>query len=211
MYCPNTDINAQNFDSPPVANTGLTVQLSNTADTLIWDSAVNNPLGPFAQIALDPNFDASSLSEASFWIKIIDDPVLGVYPQLWGRMFSADGDFARPVNSLPSNTDSSIIPIGEVSIPASSTSGVTFYQYISGNLTNRYAAIGPIDSPLGPVNIQRGYWKSGLSGQVFYKGDIIVDDSAELFNGIRQTPPSGYFTYGVPDIFRSGQSGFGDN
>ena len=183
MFCPNTDLTAINFDSAPVANTGQTIILSNAVDTLIWDASTETITTPLPQIALDPTFDDVNLCESSFWIKIIDDPILGIYPQLWGRMFSRDGSAGRPNVPLPSDQDSSIVPIGEASIVQNTPSENTIYQYISGNLTNRYAALAPLGSPLGPVNIQRGYWTSdSLSGQAFYTGDVVVDDSFTFGN-----------------------------
>ena len=199
IFCPNTDINAINFDSPPQANTGQTIILSNTADTLIWDASVDGITSPLPQIAIDPNFDSSGSDAASFYIKLIDDVSFGVYPKLYGRMYAADATMGRPTDPLPSVTDSSIIPIGEVGLNQNDFPLTTFNQYISGNLTNRYAAFAPLGSPLGPINIQRGYWDANvLTGQVFYAGDIVVDDTlligiAALTGGSSAT---GYF-YGV--------------
>lgn len=185
LFCICTD-NIDVFDSPPVANTGLTVVLSNAADTLIYDDSsfgLNLP-----QIAIDPTEDDLGQIRASFWIVLIDDPDLGLYTQLWGRMFTDDvfDSTGRPTDPLPSNTDSSIVPIGTVLYNAALTGSFAslngVVQYLSGNLSNRYAALAPLGSTLGPVSVPRGFWTAdSLSGEVFYMGDVVQDDSAIYF------------------------------
>ena len=181
LNCLCTD-DTQFFESSPVANTGLSIALSNVADVLIYDDKIG---GPLPQILIDPTYDSAFVILASFYLKLIDDPAGTPYSQLWGRMFTGaiSDPTGRPTTPLPSVTDSSIIPLGFVylikNIPANS--GV--YQYQWGNLVNRYASESPLSSPLGPVNIQRGYWSAGadnLSGQFFYKGDVVVDDTVLL-------------------------------
>ena len=180
--CPNTDTGT-NFGDPPVSNTAASISLANNADTLIFDTSAPYPADQPVQVLVDPGFDGFTQSLASFWVKIIDSGGSGVYAQLWGRMFTADGlhPYGRPNLPFPSNLDTSIIPIGYVTIYQGLPADNFVYQYQWGNLVNRFTALAPLVSPLGPVAIQRGAWVAdALSGQVFWTGDIVIDDSVVL-------------------------------
>lgn len=177
IWCEGTD-STLIFDAQPTSNTGETIILSNSADTLIFDPTTSTVL---PQAVLDPALDGLGECLASFYIKIIDDPSFGLYTQLWGRMYTEDPEIFRQYQSLPAYDDSSIFLLGVVEAnPSIEFSGVQQYQ--TGNLVNRYAALAPLNSGFGPINIQRGYWDAdSLSGQLFYQGDIVVDDTLALY------------------------------
>ena len=184
-FCECTD-DTEDFSVAPTANLDRSVQLLNASDVLIFEQIATIPFTTPCQVLLDPTADSLGLIQAAFWLKILDtDPSisLGLRTQLWGRMFTGDPSdpTGRPTNCLPSFTDASIIPIGRVDLKNVAGDVPPIFQYQSGNLVNRYASVGPVDNPFGPVSIQRGYWTSdSLAGQVFYNGDIVVDDTVIL-------------------------------
>lgn len=193
VFCHCTDGTVL-FYEPPSANNGSTVILQNLADVLIYDPTTATPT-VFPQIALDPALDGLQSCKASFYIKLIDDPVNGLYAQLWGRMYTEDPEIFRQFGILPSYVDSSIILIGSVENSGALSQAGT-HQYLSSNLVNRYAALAPLGTNFGPINIQRGYWdQDSLSGQVFYRGDIVVDDTVALFT------PSDYPAYSFYGVY----------
>jgi hypothetical protein len=161
------------------------VTLANATDTLIWDGA-----GTFgaSQIVLNSTPDSLDTIQAAFWIKIIDDPDLGIYPQLWGRMWTNDpvDPTGRPTTPYPNTegVNQSIIRLGNLfqvydfDVGPGGLPGWSINQYQLGNLVNRYAALAPLSAPFATPNNIRGYWlANSLSGEVFYDGDLVIDDS----------------------------------
>lgn len=125
----------------------------------------------FGQIlmALDSRDTGAEYLGMSLWAEIIDDPVKGLYANLWGKMIRTDG---APGTICP--TGSNIIPIGTVDYIDPTTP--SYQQFQTGNLINRFPRAGG-----GYVKNYRGAWTGdALSGQLFYKGDEVVDDTATV-------------------------------
>ena len=116
---------------------------------------------------------------ASFWMEIVDQqsPQKLFTVQVWGVMVAIQqGDYPSQFPTGPN-----IIPIGDFS-PQPDGGLVTQVQ--AGNLVNRWPAMklpvtGGTSTLLGLPEIFRGYWAGdSLSGQNFYDGDVVIDDSA---------------------------------
>lgn len=183
IFCP-FDGAGDVFDSPPIPSIGPSILLSNNQDTLILDKLANeqtgNPILP--QIVLQPQFDDFHQIAASFWIKVLDDDEFGLNIQLWGRMYS-DNVFdstGRPSTIFPA-PDPTMIPLGHVFyLNDQQQSFVGQFQW--GNLLNRFAPTAPPVAPRASPMQYRGAWTAdNLSGQTFYPGDLVVDDT-QRFN-----------------------------
>jgi hypothetical protein len=155
-----------------------------------------------------------------FWIEINDDLLLGFGATLKARMC---GGFTASQPPMQSNfpVGPNIIPIGIASAGFNqdgttfeiTPQGVTdFYQKLSGHTTSRFPFYGgPVvgstsggrsfGDAIGQAAFVRGKWtEDGLSGQVFYPGDIVMDDSSELVRGYNVLGGSGSVevrSYGV--------------
>jgi hypothetical protein len=81
------------------------------------------------------------------------------------------------VYDVPFPTGANIIPLAvvqtvNVNLPGQDAIGIV-WQIQSGNATNRWAGMAG-----GSVQTLRGRWTAdNLSGQFFYPGDVIIDDS----------------------------------
>ena len=75
---------------------------------------------------------------------------------------------------------------GFLSLVGGVTSSPSFGQLISGDLTSRYPAMNLPNNAnngyvLGLPQVSRGYWNANaLTGQFFYNGDTVIDDSLTL-------------------------------
>ncbi len=181
-------------------NTGGDIPLDPTLPTLIFDGSTPSAGWVIGQILLDTTYyNTVSGFMAAFWIQIVDDPAIGVYSKLYGQMIDAS---SLPVSPFPSGQD--IIPIGTVNFITSSGSITPPYvqqvglidQYQFGHLVNRYpcfptsATLTTVDTP--QFAAMRGKWTAdALSGQVFYPGDVVIDDS------VADDPVGVYDVYGV--------------
>ena len=118
---------------------------------------------------------------ASFWIEIVDEqtPLKLFTAQVWGVIDASPSGFYP--NQFPSG--SNIIPIGGF-WPQPEGGLVTQVQ--SSNLVNRWPSMnipvsGGTSTLLGLPEIFRGYWVGdSLKGQVFYDGDVVIDDSGTV-------------------------------
>jgi len=184
---PDSTVNT--FSSSPIANSGTPVTLAETTDTLIsgFDSS-GNAVNYSQIIAADMTGKSGQTVvgfAASFFIEIVDDKTKGFYANLWGRMVTLGGVGNIPVlQNAPFPEGSQYIPIGVVGFgvsvnddgTAQTITGYngqyTFTQYLTGNLTARYPA---------NTTQYRGRWTADtLSSQVFYPGDLVIDDSVFL-------------------------------
>jgi len=179
LYCPNTDGTAYtapqgdtqdqyygtNFSGQPTANstqktldaTGLVTQID-AGDIIIVPTV--NSFNPNQYLAV-------------FWIEITDDPTDGLTVILNGQLVSK----AIFANTPPPIFRGTIFPVGENIFPigwVEYPSG-DIQQYQVGNLVNRYLPYTLGNS--SPLNY-RGRWDAdSLSGQAFYNGDLVQDDS----------------------------------
>lgn len=183
MVNDGTDTDLLTFDAPASVNSsGTNVYLPNNADIVINDSL--STVHPF-QVIADSQYDSNGLIGAGFWLKIIDDPNDGFRAEMWGRMFTyGSGDYGRNFWPWPLN-DPTTIPIGLVNwfnsaaaAGAAAASDTPYIeQYQTGNLTNIHSNV-PQDYIVNNSLAYRGAWVGNdLSGQVFYTGDIVLDDS----------------------------------
>ncbi len=165
------------FSAVPIPNQAGNAQLLNGTDIQINASGASLS----NQIVLDQQQEGGTFKDclASLWLVLIDDPILGLKFQLWGRMFTnnASSTLGRVLQPFP-DPDPSIIPIGIIG-NASYTTAAPFVilQLQSGNLINRFNP-GVISGATASPTYQRGYWTTdSLSGQAFWDGDNVVDDS----------------------------------
>ena len=191
----NTSVQIFGFDSG-----GATIQWGQ----IILDNAWNGADEAYKRINL------------FIWVEIIDSATLGLYANLWARMQMIDGGDQTTQFYFP--TGKNIIPIGIVlpsfKFPSGQIGGgpaplfvagylsgyddtTQYIPYQIGNLINRHQ-----DSPsVANQNVEDGYLTSGfgtnfigywnydnLSGQLFYPGDMIIDDSAIV--PISDDPPT---------------------
>jgi hypothetical protein len=129
----------------------------------------------YGQIILDNSqFDPDSnryLTACMFWLEIIDDPVTldGFYVNLMAQTCGYGLGWGY---NVPFPTGSNIIPLGVVRTDSLDLN-ITIDQIQSGNAVNRWAGMAG-----GSVQTLRGRWTAdSLSGQFFYPGDVIIDDS----------------------------------
>jgi hypothetical protein len=145
---------------------------------------------------------------ASFWVEIVDDPTLGIYANLWGRVTNfnkyTSGDVPQAQDFVYPNAGNASINYGNVTYPigsvevlyesAPSAGGEKISQFSSlysfsqlqiGNLVNRFPSYANKNGGLlGNPMIYRGRWSTDtLSGQVFYPGDFVYDDTAGTGGG----------------------------
>jgi len=189
---------------------GSRIELALATDTLISGYDSSGTYVNYAQIVL-PKWDVvsgSQLPQASFWVETVDDPVKGIIANLYGRMYGGSPGFYPSVQADPFPADNSVIPIGTV-VPAFDTAdggftykptGVTqFYQYQVGNCVNRFPAMNKItgaSNAIGEFQCFRGNWiQNSLSGQVFYPGDSVYDDTATAY--LSKTIESGATPHGA--------------
>lgn len=153
--------------------TALTTQgiLDDTAETEIYDPAINFGPGTFGQIVLNnthPEVDGTI--QAAFWLAIIDDGT-DYYARLTGRMFSATGTGGRVTTPFPAVSEN-IIPL--CIIEANPTAGVFIRPIQTGSLVNRYVP---------GVTPYRGAWTAdALAGQIFFPGDLVLDETASPYD-----------------------------
>lgn len=154
----------------------------------------------------DPSFPI-----ASFWIEIIDDPTLGFYANLWGRMCGKQvPGQSPPQQSITFPSGKNIIPIGMVEAGTNSDQAISptltpsnesfYYQALIGNLIGRFPALLGTGG-IGNASFYRGkYVADGLVDQVFYPGDIVVDDtvSDEVSNTLNISGGATGFVYSYP-------------
>jgi hypothetical protein len=193
VFC-GLDSLGSNFDLPPQPNSGPNIVLQNAADTLIFDSSLGL-VQILPQIVLQGQFDGINQIAASFWLKIIDVENVGAFVQLWGRMYSGNVFDAsgRPNNPFPA-PDPSIIPIGTIAFSNGSLLSVQIFQYLWDNVLNRFLPTAPIIAPVNSPMQFRGSWtQDNLSGEIFYPGDLVTDDTAPV--QIVGTAVSYYFVY----------------
>jgi hypothetical protein len=96
-------------------------------------------------------------------------------------MFTDDPNDAtgRPTSPFPNNPQAgqTIIRLGTVSLTGQNVEEIQQYQI--GNMLNRYVPLAPVDSPLAAPQSLRGAWVAdNLINQAFYKGDMVIDDTA---------------------------------
>lgn len=176
--------NTPQFDSQPTALTGGNITLDNLVDTLIYDSGpLNLQVGNTKQIVFDGTSDIAGSALSSYWIEVIDTAAAGATQglsfKLWGRMFQIHGDAPPARQETPFPTASaSIIPLGIVTCQLGTI--ISIEQFVSSNLINRYPQ-SPLNSKCSTAGFLRGAWTAdSLSGQVFWPGDLVVNDSAIL-------------------------------
>jgi len=179
LYCPNTD------------GTAYTVPQADTADQYYGVNFGRQPLVNATQKTLDATglvttIDAGDLiiipstndfspgsCLAVFWIEITDDPDDGLSVSLKGQLVG-DTVFTHAPPPIHRATifpvGENVFPIGWVEFPSGN-----IQQYQVGNLVNRYLPYTLGSS--SPLNL-RGTWiADSLSGQAFYNGDVVLDDS----------------------------------
>lgn len=176
------------FFAQPTSNVGGSVTLDDTGlATLICgnDDVGLNP--PNVQIVIPifvKNTD-TKIVNASFWIKIIDDPDAGPYTELWGKCSA--GDISNPVFGATDITQHQEITFAIGLVHYAINGGLIISNAQTGHLLNRYLQLSPNPTaPAVPPNgllqniaqIFRGKWTSNaLSGKMIYPGDIVIDDT----------------------------------
>ena len=202
-------LTSYDFSQQPTPNTGGNVTLNaDGSETLIFDNS-NPTLGGVQIVIPQVAADSNGVLQASFWIKIFDDPDSGTYSQLWGKVaqpveFSAPQFIGPAFNGgmQPNGFDYNFvvsIALGGVVIFSDLSFDVTQFQY--GHLLNRYLQQAPLTtlpspSVPGPAMLSkvpqvfRGYWlASGLKdiadagGILIYPGDVVVDDTNTIAIG----------------------------
>lgn len=177
--------------------TATQIKLDLTTDTLITGVDGSGVFVSYGQIVMADGIVGVAASDpsypiASFWIEIVDDPVKGFYPNLWGRMCGKTTPGQTPnQQSTVFPSGNNIIPIGMVQAGTNSDGAVNptltpsnetfYYQLLTANLTGRFPALaGTVALPtIGQYQCFRGNWvQDSLSGQVFYPGDSVYDDDA---------------------------------
>jgi hypothetical protein len=164
----------------------VTVPANGNGSVLIYGYLGDGPAGEastfaqYGQIILDNsqfNSDTKQYETACmFWLEIIDDPetLKGFYVNLMAQTCGYGLDW---VYDVPFPTGANIIPLAvvqtvNVNLPGQDAIGIV-WQIQSGNATNRWAGMAG-----GSVQTLRGRWTAdNLSGQFFYPGDVIIDDS----------------------------------
>jgi len=175
--------------------TAKIIELAVNADTLISGCDATGTYFNYAQIVL-PKWAYNSSSQypqAAFWIEIVDHPTNGFVANLYGRMYGSPVKFPH-VQTEPFPSDNAVIPLGCVIPQFASTdggytfqpTGVTqFYQYQVGNCVNRFPAMNKItgaSNAIGELQCFRVNWiQNSLSGQVFYPGDSVYDDTSTAY------------------------------
>ena len=191
---PTRGTTIDNLDSPLIVNSDVTdgifsqFTLPTSGDTNITQTTAPIPMepdGPVGQILLNSAADGDGVYRAAFWLVIVDSPLPGPFRiDLYARMWSPNpGATGRTALPFPS-TSPSIIPLATVEIEADQTT-INTVQYITSNQIARY--------PDG-VQIFRGFWSAdSLANQVFYNGDVVIDDSAVIAKSL--VSPAGTFNY----------------
>lgn len=190
------------LDPFPTASASITrsgVILQDSTDTLIsgFDSGGSTILA--GQILLSNTLlgQGGFAPAASFWIEITDSATKGFYANLWGRMIGPI-ETPRPGVAYPSGNN--IIPLGLVICDNFNFSGggfipgirPAFQQRQCGNFLNQYT-----NSANGGLMNYRGAWGvDSLSGQLFYPGDIVVDDTVQ-YNALTISGEDGINYYGI--------------
>jgi hypothetical protein len=201
-------------------SSGSAIKLLANVDQLI--SGVDSVTGEYVRYEqiimcdfdIGPSQDPSD-AKVSFWIEIIDDETSGFGINVWARMcgYDTSGGSAPVMNSQPFPVGPNIIPIGVASSNFNydfDTGVITplnefqYYQVLAGGLSGRYPITGgsvfaALPNAIGKQMSYRGKWLADvLEGQVFYPGDVVVDDSDSDINNLDITDGSGQISsYGV--------------
>lgn len=167
VYCQNTDLSLDNTQFPGIDFSRQPANYSSSPQTLDA-GGVATIIGPLQTIVIPPTY---ANGHAVFWVEITDDPAHGITVATYGKI--TNPQMGDNFSFYPQGAN--VFPIGYVSY----FQGVKkIQQYQTGNLTNRYLpyTIGG-NSPLN----YRGRWSAdSLSGQAFYDGDVVEDDSQVL-------------------------------
>lgn len=158
-----------NYFAQPAALATQTV-LNSLSDTVIYDASYDG--STFGQIVLNDTItDLVGTINAAFWLEITDDPVDGWFVTLKGRMYDPNGTGGRQTAPFP-DVSQNIIPL--TVIAANATLAAPLITPIqTGNLINRI--------PPGTTN-HRGAWTAdALVNQIFYTGDLVLDDTLTRF------------------------------
>jgi hypothetical protein len=200
IYCPNTDSNGSNLIRNVTTNDyfyyPLTVNkngpcriIDSVQDTLLYGVPEATPSADITktgQVCINPiidGFDQFQNNTASFWIEIIDSPVIGYRANLMARMFGTSGTVpGRQTTAFP--LGGNIVPIGiwQLSANVNVTGYLPFItaseQIQAVNLVNRF--------PQG-FNTYRGIWSdlylalpAGKTNLAFYPGDIVEDTTHSI-------------------------------
>lgn len=183
------------FSTPPIvsvpngASPAGQITIANATDTQIFGrDSIGTGVGVYDQYLLSPELDSDTSVTATFWLEIFDSASFGFTVNLWSRMVSIEGTAGRPLTPFPVASPK-IIPLAIVQAYSSGFNQVQ--QLITGNLVNRY--INSQDDILQQTT-ERGKWTAdSLSGQVFYDGDLVIDDSITASQSL--VSPAGSFTY----------------
>lgn len=175
------NLSANIFGQTPSPNSGSTMVTltAGAGATRIAPIHTSGGIPPTYQIYIDPKTNSPTAVGAFFWAKIIDDPTNGLGVELWGQYVNQDGTCADGSFAFDSTFDPNIIFIG-AAWPGNTP---LYSQALTSHLLNRYQLLCSPHSKssfnqYGRPQIFRGYWNANqLSGQLFYPGDHLVDDT----------------------------------
>lgn len=177
---------APDFSIPVTQNGGGSITFDGTTNPMLIcsnDPATANP--PGVQIVIDPG--ANAFFQVSFFVKIID-AAGGAYTELWASRNNGLGNPPLFSKTIPNIEQT--IAIGAITFRQNVGYFISQVQY--GHLMNRYLELAP--NPTAPTavvgsepkyaqvaQVNRGYWTfNGLSGKMFYPGDVVVDDTVNF-------------------------------
>lgn len=166
--------------------TSSTLNLQNIGEVKYLPSiGIVSPSTPYTNVTWIinkiPNNQGSQVA-CAFWIEFTDSAEDGFYPVIKAQMmnFTSGRIPDRPDFPFPSGTN--IFPIGIVYSPYNSSGSdlipsLTGYNILTSNIVDRYSP-PVITAQTGPMMF-RGNWydddSGGLSGQVFYPGDVVTN------------------------------------
>jgi len=184
LYCPNTDGETPDGLTSAYQFFGydFNAQPTQNSTPVILDTGgAVTPINP-GSIILIPSGALGGSADflAVFWVVITDSNATGLSVQLNGQLVNATASSPENILTPTYPAGANIILVGWVEV--SSVNGIKIQQYQFGNLTNRYLpqVLNGASAGFSP-SAYRGYWTAdALSGQVFYPGDIVSDDSASL-------------------------------
>ena len=186
---------AIDFSAPPTVNGGGSVDLDPAgAPTLICENYPGSSF-PFDGVQITISAAAIEPVSAVFWIKVLDDAVLGPYTQLWGKVNFQEG--LTTEFSYPSISDGSeLVLIGSVTyggnISGFNNPNGVVCQSQCGNLLNRYLQLAPIltGTPFrGVPQVFRGKVSGipvsstvgSVNYRIYFPGDIVIDDATTSY------------------------------
>lgn len=178
------------------------LKIKNTGDFLLSGLNSTGNYFRFDQVTLCDFPAAAGISPStaaiSFWLELIDDLTDGFHINVWCRMCGGSVASYPAMNNVPFPSGVNIIPLGIAAAGLNYDSGTgvfssagysDFQQYISGDMTGRFQELGindatnAVPNAIGKFTCYRGYYVAdSLHGQVFYPGDIVIDDTAKTPN-----------------------------